>query len=216
MDGSMRIDGGFEKIGLENRKRLFERYKINNLRNIKIKQCHGINVVVLDRYIEDKIECADGIITSEKEVILSVTVGDCLPVYFYDPAKEIIGIAHAGWKGVIDNISKNMISKMIESFGSNPQDIVVNIGPHIRDCHFEVKSDLVDIFKKYKEQIIKKDEKFYINLGKVVERQLVESGVKFQNIIFSEKCTHCDKSLFSFRRDKPKDVEVMLAFIAKI
>ena len=47
-------------------------------------------------------------------ILLTTYHADCVPIYFVDKTKKIVGIAHGGWKGTFENISGKMIDKMIK------------------------------------------------------------------------------------------------------
>ncbi len=176
---------------------------------------HGDNIaVVTESNIGQKIENTDGLITATPGVILTITVADCLPIYFFDQTKRVVGLTHAGWRGVVKNLASKMIQKMRSEFGTDPKDVLVTIGPHIKECHFEVREDVAEQFKDYPEFILRKDNKINLNLAGVVKKQLEDEGVLSEHISISNDCTYClDKKYFSFRRDQPERVEAMIAYI---
>ncbi len=78
----------------------------------------------------------DGLVTNEKGIILAVFTADCVPLYFVDPVKEAIGLAHSGWRGTVGNMAGIMVERMKKEFGSDPKDLIVAIGPSIcRKCY---------------------------------------------------------------------------------
>ena len=93
------------------------------------------------------LENVDGLITNQKNKILSVIFADCTPIFLYDPKKNVIGNIHSGWKGTVSKIGKVAIEKMIKEYGCNVQDIIACIGPTIRKCHFEVDADVKEVFE---------------------------------------------------------------------
>lgn len=154
----------------------------------------------------------DALITSDCRYLLTITVADCLPLYFYDNKKQIVAVAHAGWRGVVSQIAKEVVGAFVNNYGSNLKDIEVFIGPHIKDCHFEVKGDVAANFK-ISETIIR-NKKIYINLAGVVTSQLLDRGISETNIRISSECTFCSHDkYFSWRRDKPRELETMVAYI---
>lgn len=154
----------------------------------------------------------DALITSDRRYLLTITVADCLPLYFYDNKKQVVAIAHAGWRGVVAQIAKEVVDAFVSNYGSSLKDIEVFIGPHIKDCHFEVKGDVAANFK-ISETIIR-NKKIYINLAGVVTSQLLEWGILEANIRISPECTFCSSDkYFSWRRDKPQELKTMLAYI---
>ena len=47
----------------------------------------------------------DGFITDEAGILLTLCYADCVPLYFIEPETKLLGVAHAGWKGLA-NFSK--------------------------------------------------------------------------------------------------------------
>jgi len=92
---------------------------------------------------------------------------------------------------------------MIKEFESNPKDIVVSLGPSIKECCYEVGEDLADIAKKSfgEKYVIKRGGSFYLDLQTLNLDQLKSVGVKEENVEISSVCTCCDKNYFSYRRD---------------
>ena len=210
-EGKMKLD---TEIAFENRKKFFNKIGIDFDKTISAGFVHGNRVEIVDEDSERIIKEVDGLVTNSKNLFLTMATADCLPIYFYDPVKEVIGIAHAGWKGVAFNIVKEVIEKMIEIFNSNPINIVVYVGPHIKKCHFEVQNDVAEKFNEYGEFVLKQDDRIFIDLRGLAKKQLVDIGVKEKNISASDECTHCEeKKYFSFRRDKPEKTEAMVCYI---
>lgn len=174
---------------------------------------HGNRVAIVDGVSETKkIDNCDALVTNNQQQLLLITVADCLPIFFYDEVREVIALAHAGWRGVLANIASEVIKVFKNHYHSHPHNISVYIGPHIKDCHFEVKEDVASNFNEL--DIIKKGNKLYINLAQIVSRQLVNAGILANNINISSECSYClNDKYFSFRRDRPKVLETMLAYI---
>ncbi len=185
----------------------------NNL--VITRQSHSTNVKVAKDEDRGKgfnkkrdDEGIDGFVTNIKGIALCILVADCVPVYFYDPVHESIGLVHSGWKGTLGQISKKAISLMQDNFGSKPEDIISVIGPSIcQDC-YEVSKDLYEQFKAVysKEEMSKiflsgKDsEHFQLGLWKAIEFTLLKNGILPKNIHVTDVCTNCNPDLlFSHR-----------------
>ena len=166
---------------------------------------HGTKIAAIDMGNRGSaLSDTDGLITQVGNLFLTITVADCFPVYFYDPAARIIGLAHAGWRGVSKNIVKEVI-KVLKKSGGGGENLLVGMGPGIRECHFEVKEEVAKIFGT--------KEKF-INLSGIIQGQLGGLGVKTGNIEDSGECTFClSDKYFSYRRDKLVQVEAMIGYI---
>ncbi len=156
------------------------------------------------------IPSCDGLVTVDKNIFLGITAADCLPVYFYEGKKKIIGIVHAGWRGIAKSIAVHALGRII-SLGGSLDTTFVAIGPGIQQHHFEIGADVLPQFKDYKQFI---NNKQLVNLPGIIRQQLTERGVLHNNIELSADCTYCEVDrYFSFRRDKPEKAEPMLAFI---
>ncbi len=152
---------------------------------------------------ENKFKSADGLITDEPGVALVTFYADCVPLYFLDPKKKVIASVHSGWKGTVKRIGQKTVEKFAADYKSNPEDIIAAIGPSIQVCHFEVGRDVAEIFEKnFKSQVVEeRGEKVFVNLQKAVAEQLLESGIRSENITDSKICTYCNwEMLFSHRK----------------
>lgn len=185
---------------------------------VSSKQVHGIKILVAKKEDSYKnFEGYDGFITDEKRVLLTTFHADCVPVFFIDMEKQIIGLAHSGWKGTLEDISTEIIKKMEENFASKKENIRVGIGPAIcKEC-FEVDEDVFLLFKtKYSfidKYYFKKENKYYVDLRGIIKENLMVYGLAKENIEISSLCTKCREDLFfSHRRDGAKRGS-MAAFI---
>lgn len=153
---------------------------------------------------QQKWDSVDGLITNEPGVPIIIFAADCVPVFFLDKKKKVIGLVHSGWKGTVLKISAKCIEKMVAEYSCAPEDIMVAIGPSIGVCHFEVGDEVADIFRDtFGETVLEKQEKWHVNMQKAIEIQLREKGVK--NIIKADICTYCHSDLlFSHRKTNGK------------
>lgn len=156
----------------------------------------------------------DGLITKEKGIILSTFYADCVPLYFVDPVKKVIGMSHSGWKGTVGKIGPKTVRRLQEEFGSKPEELICAIGPSIcKDC-YEVSRDVaIEVEKcfwenkRILEQVLfpKEDEKYQLDLWKANRFLLEEAGVKSEHIQTTDICTcHNPYYLFSHRASMGK------------
>jgi hypothetical protein len=207
------VKDGPMKGDFNNQQSFFKRQNLDKRKIIGAGLVHGNRVVIIDNKTEQTmINDCDALITADKNCLLTVTVADCLPIYFYDSKKRVVALAHAGWKGVLNGIAKETALSLINNFNCNPADIKILIGPHIQKCHFEVKDDVASQFTpKY---IIETGGKEYINLAAAVKDQLSKIGLLADNILIGSDCTFClEDKYFSFRRKRDKIVKAMIAYI---
>ena len=180
---------------------------------------HGTDIAVVGEESQGKglvvFEDHDGAVTCVPGIALTVTCGDCLPVYAWDPVHRAIGLVHAGWRGTLAGIAAEMVYVMGREYGSRPEDLQVRIGPGIDACCFEVKEDCYDLFlDKYpwaEDYMYRRPGgSFTLDLKGINLEILTLCGV--EDALASDRCTCCEEDVFySWRGRKEKDR--MLAYI---
>jgi len=104
------------------------------------QQIHGNRIAIADASVEGNKEFSgcDAIITNQRGVAIGVYVADCCAVYIVDSKTPAIGLVHSGRKGTELDVVSNAIKQMIDRFGSDPANMVVQLSPCIRPPHYEV------------------------------------------------------------------------------
>lgn len=162
------------------------------------------------------ISSCDGLITNEPDILLTAFFADCVPLFFFDPIEEWIGIAHAGWRGTVAGIGPKMIEALTNK-GAKVENIRVAIGPSICADVYEVDKNVIqhipDQYKKEPYVMEKDDEKYLLSLQTLHKALLLKTGVLEKNIDVTQYCSHKDDHMFfSHRRDQGKSGR-MLGFI---
>jgi len=172
-------------------------------------QEHTDIVMELDPEMTPKV--ADAVITDRLDVLLGVQTADCVPVLIFDTNRLAMGAVHAGWRGTARGILTKTIARLEERYGSRPEDLLIAIGPSVRECCYEVGADVVGAVSHatpgpQDEYIISKTsntEKFHIDLQAANRLQAIASGVPEGKIETTRECTCCTPGKYhSFRRDK--------------
>ena len=154
------------------------------------QQIHGNKVAIIDRPVESDKHFAgcDGFVTNQPRVAVGVYVADCCAVYIVDTKTPAIGLVHSGRKGTELGVVPNAITQMIERFGSNPANMIVQLSPCIRPPHYEIDF-AAEIIEQCRAQGV---------------LEIHDSGV----------CTACDlHRYYSYRAEKGKTGR-MLALLA--
>ncbi len=185
-----------------NRKKIFNECGIDFDNVVSVELNHTKTVYAVENPFDTKDKIGDGLISNNRRLTLSVTVADCMPIYFYDSVTECFGIVHSGWKGT--GIIENAIKKAKEIYNAKPENIKVILGPHIKNCCYEIDANRSEYFKEIfchecVTEITKN--KFMLSLEKANIAVLKRSGIKEENIICSADCTCCNTNLGSFRRE---------------
>jgi YfiH family protein len=144
----------------------------------------------------------DAIVTNLKNVAIAIVTADCSPILFYDEKYNIIGAAHAGWKGAKSGVIKNTVEAMRNLGAKN---IKVKIGPMIQQESYQVSQEFYDEFvnedSDNKRFFIdgKEEGKYMFDLASYVEKKIKEEGIK--EIDNPRTDTYKDEEkFFSFRR----------------
>ena len=181
-------------------------------------QIHSDIVNKIDKNNIGQKKDGDALITNITNVPLLIFTADCVPIAIIDKKRKAIGLAHAGWRGTYDSIAKKTIEEMTKNYNTNPEDLVCIIGPSIGPCCYEVSKELVE---KFNMNFTNSTEKFYrieegkykLDLWRVNEYVIKESGVKDENIINLNICTSCNSDKFhSYRKHNqtPKRIGTIL------
>lgn len=185
----------------DRQKQALDEIGIDAGRVMNIRQVHERNVIRVKEEdccsLSDGLLEADGMITDISHVTLAVRTADCVPVFLYDSAARCIGLVHAGWKSARQNIVSRAVEMMGEMFGARVQHIKAVFGPSIHHCCFQVNQEFCDIFPN---EVRARDGKWFLDLSSVNRRQLLDSGLRSENIVDCGRCTCCDERLFSYRR----------------
>lgn len=181
-------------------------FGIEESKCINVGQVHGNNIVLLLPGKGFNLGYYDGMIT-QQNLFLKIRTADCLPIFFYEWQKKIIGAVHAGWKGLMKGIIDKTVEK-IKNIGGRPQNIITAIGPHIRSCCYKVSYDRVKDFQKIldnKWEIAEyKSSDWYLDLSKIALTQMLTAGILRDKIDILPYCTCCNYSFYSYRREERK------------
>lgn len=190
------------------------------------EQTHGAEIAAVreaDRGRGQKdrtsaFQATDGLLTDVPGVFLTSFYADCVPLYFYDPVHQVVGLAHAGWKGTVAQIAAAMVSKMETIYGSHAQDIIAAIGPSIGDCCYEVDDYVMEHVHRLEGDLSKLTEtastvelyrtsdtdenKYMLNLKEMNRRIMIKAGILPTHIECTSWCTSCNQDLFfSYRKE---------------
>lgn len=190
--------GDEEEAVKQNRYLFFSRVGIPESNVVTQDQTHSANIAFCGEAMHLKDN--DGIYTVNKNLFLSVTIADCIPVFIYCSDKEIVAAVHSGWKGTAKGITSVMVNELKKKYSVNPDSIYCYLGPGISAKHYEVGKETADNFPD--EVLEKREGKLFLNLKKEILNQLKDSKIPEENIEVSEYCTYESQDLFhSYRRD---------------
>lgn len=197
---------------LRNRRALAHALTIEEQRLVLPHQVHGTAIKAVDddffaltsegrkRFVEG----IDGIMTDCKGVSIGVSTADCIPIILYDEAHHAAAAVHAGWRGTVKHIAGEAVNAMTLRYGTRPEQLKALIGPGISLKNFEVGDEVFDAFRHEgfdMNRIAVRYEKWHIDLPECNRLQLIETGVRAENITNSAICTYDNAAdYFSARR----------------
>ena len=194
-----------------NRKKLSEYvFKKEKFVFVTAQQTHSDHVKVIDtkemlgwENQEDAVADCDALVTDQEGVMLTILTADCVPVLLFDPVRRVAAAVHAGWKGTEAGIVKKTVEVMKKRFASEAADILAGIAPAIGKCCYEVGEDVASHFLDYPDALERENKKYRLDLPAINQKQLLESGVREENIEMSGLCTACEvEDFFSYRKEK--------------
>ena len=124
-----------------NRARVAEAMGVETDGLLTVHQVHSPDVVIVEAPLSERPK-ADAMVTDRPGLALGILTADCQPVLFADPEAQVIGAAHAGWRGARDGVLEATIDAM-ESLGAERERIAAVIGPSISQPAYEVGPEFV-------------------------------------------------------------------------
>lgn len=168
-----------------------------------LTQVHGN--LVLDAASVQDAPAADASFTNQPGVVCAIMSADCMAVLLRDLRGNVVGAAHAGWRGLAGGVLENTISAMRQAGAG---DLLAWLGPAIGAQHFEVAEDVRTAFAHLGGQadaaflpIAGKPGKYLADLARLARLTLAAAGVT--QVTGGFECTVSDPQRFySFRRDQ--------------
>jgi len=151
----------------------------------------------------------DALITNVKNVPLTITIADCNAIVMYDTKNNVVANIHSGWKGTIQKIYLNALNAMTDKFRTNPKDVICVYSPTIQKCCWKTKDkELAYGFEKYwknvplEEYVYTDDDGWnHVDFPYVITKDLINAGIKEENISNENICTCCKvDTFFSYRK----------------
>ena len=174
------------------------------VRTVSAEQVHGSSVAAIGAARSDGliIPGCDALVTGTAGVALLIRTADCLPILFADPSRGVVGIAHAGWRGLAGGLPERVLSTFRHVYQSRVEEVWVAIGPAIRACCYEVGPELMRHFGSFVEE--RRGRRTCDLIGAAMAA-LRRCGVRPRRLVDSGQCTACERRRwFSLRRDGPE------------
>ena len=149
----------------------------------EMKQTHSSEVKIINN---EGLYNSDGIETNTQGLPLVVRVADCIPILM--KSENLISAIHAGWRGINNSIFEKSLKN------HNFKSLKISIGPHAKECCYEVKQDLKLLFPL---STIELNGRYYLNLRKRIKDFCIKENIELE--VF-QQCTICDDNYYSYRK----------------
>jgi YfiH family protein len=207
---------------------------------VSLRQIHSDLIHQVDQIPEQTL-AGDGLVTNTPGLVVAMQTADCLPIILVDPKRRAVGVFHAGWRGTVKRIAEKGVGEMRKHFSSDPQNLLASIGPGVQKCCYEVGEQVrtrfesqfayaSSLFREVKESDPVREKypllfltarapghgelpvKLFLDLVEANRRQLLDAGLKADNVDRAAPCTACHTELlFSFRAEKGVTGRLMAA-----
>ena len=163
-----------------------------------LDQVHGVECIEIKKDNFGATLVGDAMWTNETGLGLAVLSADCVPIVLASEEPGSIGICHAGWKGLVQDVPRILAGEMT----SCPSELSAWIGPSIGQANYEIGPDVWKILEQIAPETLKEssdsDQKRLADLSLLSEILLRRAGVR--NIFQSRLCTFDNAEAFSYRR----------------
>jgi len=198
-------DDGREAV-MQNRRRALQMLaRDNSAHLVTVYQIHSAAAVsVQTPWQIGEAPRADAMATGTPGIALGILTADCAPVLMADADAQVIGAAHAGWRGALSGVIDAAVHAM-EQLGARRTRIVAAIGPCISQDNYEVGTEFRSAFLEQDES----NARFFsagldpahwnFDLKAYVEQRLRKTGI--ESVRSMPHCTYAsEQEFFSFRR----------------
>ncbi len=168
-----------------------------------LRQVHG--TAVLDAAQAAPGAHADASFATRANVVCVAMAADCLPVLFADEAGSVVGVAHAGWRGLCAGVIESTVAAMRVPAGR----LLAWLGPAIGPAAYEIGAEVRDAFLQGDPRSASafaptRPGHWRMDLYAVARRRLADAGVG--RVSGGGFCTASDAArFFSYRRDKASE-----------
>ncbi|WP_456433311.1 peptidoglycan editing factor PgeF [Nitratifractor sp.] len=207
LEGSVALHTGEDPHLVRGNRRRFADCFDPDTRFVSVLQVHGTAIHFVDDATgygwEEPPESirADALATDREGVALCILTADCVPILLADPVRRVVAAIHAGWRGAAEGIVPRTLAALEERYGCDPVNLVAGIGPSIGGCCYEVGEEVAGRFGEFPDAIVRREGRIFLDLPRIVVRQLADAGVDETKIEASGVCTACsgEERFFSYR-----------------
>lgn len=174
----------------------------------RIRQALGVRGVVVSRQVHGATvrlaraplvglhltPPADGHLTADPDLLLAVSVADCVPVFLVEPRSRTLALLHAGWRGVAAGVVEEGVRSLWDRFGVEPSSLLAHLGPAISGPRYPVGPEVLVALG-----LPDPGGTTHLDLTPHIVERLVRQGMTPEAITASSYCVHDHPAFFSHR-----------------
>lgn len=158
-----------------------------------LKQVHGKDV----SDDEHPLVVGDAAVTRRTSSPRAVMIADCMPVLLADEDASVVGVAHAGWRG----LAAGVLDATIDAMGVAPEKLIAWMGPAIGPKVYEVGADVLEAFPEKSAFAANRPGHWLMDLYAIARARLERRGVR--RVSGGGFCTYSEpERFFSYRRER--------------
>ena len=205
----------------QNWKILAEAFNVGVEQFFVVNQVHGDRILIIDQPVDslsNQNHKYDAIITGQQGLAIGIKTADCVPIFFADTVKRIVGVAHAGWRGTALNIAKKVVETFINRFSSKADNIIALIGPAIGPCCYQVDEFVFNAMETHENRDTffcpcPQQGRWMLDLPLANKLQIIGTGIPQKNIFTADYCTSCNTDILYSHRGEGGNTGRQLNFI---
>jgi len=169
-----------------------------------LNQVHGRRCIQASEDSAATVPEADAAWTTCRGLALAVLTADCVPVVVANRSGSLVGVAHAGWRGLVGGVLQNLL----EALPVRPADLIAWLGPAIGPSAFEVGGEVVAAIgalpagdRLAADCAVPRagSDRWLVDLFGLAAALLRRGGVA--EVLCDRLCTYRDPRFYSYRRD---------------
>jgi polyphenol oxidase len=166
----------------------------------KLHQEHGSVTHIITEPTDFETK-GDGLITHTDNLALSIRWADCQGFVVYAPTQKVLGVLHAGWRGMAAHAITKLYEKLKKEFDVDPEETFVGITPSLCKRCAEFSDPLNELPPHLHPFIDGKN----VDLQAAADHELCSLGVPNDHAERHPTCTRCGEGYWSWRRHKKED-----------
>ncbi|PIR49079.1 hypothetical protein COU80_01555 [Candidatus Peregrinibacteria bacterium CG10_big_fil_rev_8_21_14_0_10_55_24] len=174
---------------IQNDRMIADRMSMENIAGLE--QVHGNTTIRVEGPIA-RTQQADGVITNQCNLVLTVRTADCQSFVAYAPMRGVIGVLHVGWRGLIAGAIPAFFAQLHKEWGITPQEVLMAAGPSLCTHCAEFTDPIAELPAM--------DPVYFhgrhVDLRSAADHQILALGVKPQHLERQAECTCCQHNQY--------------------